>query len=302
MKNLIFANKNKVLYALSLMIAVVLSLEVQAEPRQCPKCHGSGWQVTIPDVGHFGVERTKRKCPVCGEMVYSGHRDKCTQCGGSGQIDNGRSSSDNDFAEDRAAEGEAFFVQYLTPEENQNRQNLMQALMATKFVVETCTVCQGSKKCSQCGGVQNLSIDADVTTLCRVCGGSGLCVACNGQGTISEHQELAYSQEERDKIARNCGVYSRLANIRCSNGISPDDPDGPRIAIDSDGNYYIENEHGGDGTEEIASADNDEDSSMPVFKHSKKNKTKRIMVTFGVIIASLVGAGVYLKRRKRVKP
>ncbi len=287
------------LFCLFLYLCIAFPLDMQAGTKKCPKCHGSGWQMTIPDVGHYGVEKTKRRCPVCGEMVFSGHRDKCTMCGGSGTVDNGRNSSRDDDADSRVAEGEVFFLQHLTAAENQMRKSLMQALMATKYVVDTCTVCKGSRMCKQCGGVQNLSIDADVTTLCRVCGGDGLCIACNGQGITGGREELAYSQEERDKIARNCGVYTRLANIRNTYGISPNDPDGPQIAIDSDGNYYIKNDPSGEGSDEINSADNDESESMPVFNHSKKNKKKRTMITFGVIIASLVGVGAYFKRRKK---
>lgn len=43
-------------------------------------------------------------------------------------------------------------------------------------------------------------------------------------------------------MSRNCGVYSRLANIRYSYGISPNDPNGPRIGIDKNGYYYIQND------------------------------------------------------------
>ena len=45
---------------------VLLLLNVMADDKQCPKCHGSGWQVTIPGVGHFGVEK-KNKNVLCVE-------------------------------------------------------------------------------------------------------------------------------------------------------------------------------------------------------------------------------------------
>ena len=93
------------LYFLS-FACIMFSVNMLADTKQCPKCHGSGWQVTIPDVGHYGVERHKQKCPVCGDMVFSGHRDKCTMCGGSGGVDDGRRSSRRDDADSRAAEGE----------------------------------------------------------------------------------------------------------------------------------------------------------------------------------------------------
>lgn len=232
----------KAQYALFLLAFFAFALEMHADDKQCPKCHGSGWQVTIPAVGHYGVEKKKQKCPVCGKMVFSGHRDKCTRCGGSGRIGNGRKSNKGDYADRRGAEGEAFFAQYLTAEENRMRASLMQAVMATRYVVEPCTACKGAKTCQHCGGVRNWSLDADASTLCPACGGGGLCVACNGKGSTNGHQEFVYSQAERDKMSRNCGVYSRLANIRYSYGISPNDPNGPRIGIDKNGYYYIQND------------------------------------------------------------
>lgn len=35
------------------VVNVMFLLNVIADDKQCPKCHGSGWQLTIPDVGHY---------------------------------------------------------------------------------------------------------------------------------------------------------------------------------------------------------------------------------------------------------
>lgn len=212
---------------------------IMADTRQCPKCDGSGWQLTIPDLSHFGVEKTKRKCPVCGKMVFSGHMDKCTMCGGTGHIESGHNSSSGSVADRKAAEGELFFDRYLTSAENSLRMTLMQSLFATKYVVETCSICHGSKLCNQCGGVQNFSIDVDFATLCRVCGGTGMCIACNGQGCKNGHIEDANSPAEKEKITRNIKVLSVLANLRYFQNKTPGDPNGPSLGIDSNGNYYI---------------------------------------------------------------
>ena len=218
---------------------VLLLLNVMADDKQCPKCHGSGWQVTIPGVGHFGVEKKKQKCPVCGKMVFSGHKDKCTMCGGNGRIGTANRNSRNGVAEQRGAEGEQFFARYLTSSENSMRKALMQSLLATRYEVEKCSVCHGSKLCQHCGGIQNLSIDADITTLCRVCGGGGRCIACNGQGSKNGRTVSAHTPEEKEKIARNIKVFSELANLRFSQNITPGTPNGPSIGIDNNGNYYI---------------------------------------------------------------
>lgn len=242
---------------------IMFPVNMMADSKQCPKCHGSGWQVTIPDVGHFGVERHKQKCPVCGEMVFSGHRDKCTMCGGSGDAGDGRSISRGDGVDSRAAEGEVFFVQYLTPDENQMRLALIQSLLATKFVVDTCSVCHGSTLCQQCGGFQNFSIDADVSTLCRVCGGGGKCISCGGRGTINGRTEQAHSPAEKEKIAEKIKVLNELANLRCSKNISPSDPNGPSIDIDGDGNFHVK--HGISSAEGNAYYGDDGSGDKPNF-------------------------------------
>ena len=300
----------RTLLLFSLLLAGALLHPLTASGRQCPKCHGSGWQTTIPDVGHYGVERTKRKCPVCGEMVFSGHKDRCTQCGGTGQVgDRGREPG-NSVADRRADEGAAFFATHLTVEENAMRQAMMSSLFDTKYVVETCQACGGSGRCRQCGGVQNLSIDADVASLCRVCGGGGLCIACNGQGSTGGRTELAHSQEERDKIARNCGVYTELANLRASRGISPRDPNGPRIGIDSDGNYYIQGgasggdagEGGYDAGEGGFGANGEKGDGFIGPKFKKSIKKKALAIGLGALATGAVtAAAVFVIRRGRRK-
>lgn len=50
----------KAQYALFLLAFFAFALEMHADDKQCPKCHGSGWQVTIPAVGHYGVEKRSR--------------------------------------------------------------------------------------------------------------------------------------------------------------------------------------------------------------------------------------------------
>ena len=278
----------------------MFSVNMIAGAKQCPKCHGSGWQVTIPDVGHYGVERHKQKCPVCGDMVFSGHRDKCTMCGGSGGVDDGRRSSRGDDADRRAAEGEVFFVRHLTPGENQMRLALMQSLFATKFVVDTCSVCHGSTLCIQCGGVQNLSIDADITTLCRVCGGSGKCISCGGRGTMNGRTEQANSPEEKERIAHNIKAIVELANLRASKNISPSDPNGPSLGIDGEGNYYLKKGNSSDEGSDYASDEGaDEESSSGFSSHTKSKEGSSPMTIIAVILAVIVALFFIRKRKKK---
>lgn len=228
-------------FTVCMLLGCMLLFPLTANARQCPKCHGSGWQTTIPDVGHYGVEKHKRRCPVCGEMVYSGHQDRCTQCGGSGHLeDRGSRDDGNSVADKRAAEGEISITSHLTSAEISIRQNLINSLFATKFVVDTCQICHGSRLCQQCGGFQTYNLDVDPSTICRACGGTGQCPTCRGQGNFGGHPELAFSQEERQRIAENIGVFNKLANLRASLGVSPEDPNGPRLGQDNNGNYYIQ--------------------------------------------------------------
>lgn len=292
-------NSNKGHLCLLFCVVIMFSVNMIAGTKQCPKCHGSGWQVTIPDVGHYGVERHKQKCPVCGDMVFSGHRDKCTMCGGSGGVDDGRRSSRRDDADSRAAEGEVFFVRHLTPGENQMRLALIQSLFDTKFVVDTCSVCHGSTLCKQCGGVQNLSIDADVTTLCRVCGGSGRCISCGGRGIINERTEQAHSPAEKEIIAGKIKVLIELANLRCSKNISPSDPKGPSLGIDGDGNFYLKDgvssaeggEYDGDGSSA--------DKSYTGFSCTSSSKKGSNTITIIAVIVVVVVALFFIRKRKK---
>ena len=296
-RNALLSNKGRL--CLLFCIVMMFSLNILADSRQCPKCHGSGWQVTIPDVGHYGVERQKQKCPVCGEMVFSGHRDKCTMCGGSGSLDNGHRSSRGDDADTRAAEGEVFFLRNLTPDENNMRMALIQSLSATKYVVDTCSICHGSTICQQCGGVRNLSIDADITTLCRVCGGSGMCISCGGQGTMNGRSEQAHSPEEKERIARNIKAIIELANLRASKNISPSDPNGPSLGIDGNGDYYVKDGISSAEGREYAGEDGSGDTSYSGFSCTPPSKKGRNTITIIAVIVVVVFALFFIRKRKK---
>lgn len=221
--------------------------------------------MTIPDVGHYGVEKNKKRCPVCGDMVFSGHRDQCTVCGGSGNLDDRVQSDGNSAAEAAADKGRNFLMQNPTADEYSYMQSILQSMFLAKTVWDDCNVCNGTGKCPQCGGYQNFSIDADVSTLCRLCGGGGLCIRCDGKGFLNKRVEPLYSDAERQRMATNCGVINSLAQKRSAMGVSPDDPNGPCLDVDDDGMFFIR-EGGAGGTQGNAC---DEDGSYGGYSSSR---------------------------------
>lgn len=247
-------------------------------------------QVTIPDVGHYGVEKHKRRCPVCGDMVFSGHRDQCTVCGGSGDIGDRIRSDANNASKTAADQGRDFLMQNLTVDEYSYLQSLIQSMFLTKYVWDDCNVCNGSGKCPQCGGYQNLSIDADVTTLCRLCGGGGLCIRCSGKGFFNERSEPLYSDSKRKKIAENCGVINSLAQKRCAMGISPDDPNSPYLDIDDDGVFHIM-ERGASSTQGDADYSQDNsyyDDTSYEHQHTNHNSILNVALTIAGILLFVI--------------
>lgn len=277
--------------------------------RDCPRCHGSGRQLTIPDVGHYGVERHKRKCPVCGQMVFSGHRDPCTVCGGSGSVDDRMVSRSHSAGDRREMEGIEFYMRNLTSDEYELRQQLLSSLFLQKFVVDTCDVCHGSRNCTMCGGFQSFTFDADPSTLCRMCGGTGQCIKCRGQGTLGSRYEMLYSDAERERIARNCGVINELAQLRDQRNISPGDENSPYIDIDDNGNYFIQERFSG-GRDERTSYDDgrtydsdaDDDSGYRPYR-SRSSRSSHTGMIAGIVGGTLVagGAATYLFIRRRRK-
>ncbi len=277
---------------------------VKAHAGQCPRCGGSGKQLTIPEVGNYGVERHKKRCPVCGDMVFSPHYDVCKLCGGNGSVDGNVRFDGNSAAEASADKGREFLMANLTMGEYGYLQSMLASMFATRTVYETCYACNGNKVCPQCGGVQNFSIDVDESSLCRLCGGGGLCVRCNGTGFTGKRIERVYSQEEIDKISRNCGVIISLAQIRSRYNLSPGQKDGPYIDMDDDGVFFIKNNPSDvDGIS--GSVDGDVESGtgntfdIVTTEEKGRNSTVWILVVLASGISVMVGVFCVVKRRKR---
>lgn len=289
---------------LLLLFLVLLPLQ-DACARQCPRCHGSGWQVTIPDVGHYGVEKHKRRCPVCGDMVFSGHRDQCTVCGGSGNLDDRVQSGGNSAAEVAADKGRDFLMQNLTVDEYYYLQSVLQSMFLAKTVWDDCNVCNGTGKCPQCGGYQNFSIDADVSTLCRLCGGGGLCIRCDGKGFLNKRIEPMYSDAERQRMAANCGVINSLAQKRNAMGVSPDDPNGPCLDVDDDGMFFIK-EQASDGGQGYADGDGGgsygDSSSSSEYTSSGGNGGTVFVIVAGMVLLVIIVVCIRKKKSSSKSP
>lgn len=287
------------LYVMKRFIFVMMTALVvfaAAADKQCPKCHGSGRVVTIPEVGHYGVERNKQKCPQCGQMVYSGHSCQCPQCGGTGRVAGRTSSTEREGSvSDRAAQqGIDFNTQWLTVHEYSLMQNILNNINNKNRVEDNCTACNGTGKCSQCGGVRTYTWDCDLSQQCRACGGDGFCIACRGKGVTGAHYEDVFSPEEKEKMAHNVQVCNQLAQLRASHNINPDDPAGPSLGIDSDGSYYIQN---GDIADNNDNYDINSDSEDGFFSNNDSRDSDshsgwgRIMLIGGGLAA--LGAGIF---------
>ena len=60
------------------------SLHSMAQTK-CSHCN-NGYVRPFPKVSGYGTRESKKKCPNCGQWVYSGHVCKCRFCGGTGRI------------------------------------------------------------------------------------------------------------------------------------------------------------------------------------------------------------------------
>lgn len=189
----------KKIYLLALLALLLLPLHVNA--KKCPKCHGSGRMVVFPETGNYGVEKTKKKCPICRKYVYSGHREECNLCNGSGQVG---SSAKKHEQQDSSSD----LWSYLTPSEYATLMSLFESLKEQPYY-PPCPTCDGTGKCKICGGVMN--VDLDATNVCVACSGSGYCIRCNGVGTGPvEYRE----PENKDEIIANIKLFTDKARER----------------------------------------------------------------------------------------
>lgn len=91
----VFVHLNKFCQRINLLLGFVLialwlcPLHTQAQSR-CPHCN-NGYVRPFPKVSGYGTRESKKKCPNCGQWVYSGHVCKCRYCNGTGRIGSGSS-------------------------------------------------------------------------------------------------------------------------------------------------------------------------------------------------------------------
>lgn len=287
-----------------MMVAALVAMTAIAD-KQCPRCHGAGKIVAIPEVGNYGVERTKKQCPICGGMYFSGHRCTCPDCGGSGRVAGHTSPSDREgSASDRLADqGRDFNQQWLSVHEYSLMQNQLAHINDYVRVEDECTVCGGTGKCKQCGGVRAITWDADIRDMCRVCGGDGFCIACRGKGTSGGHIEYVNSPEQKEIMAHNVKTCNELASLRAAHNVYPDNPNGPQLGIDSDGRYYIKQGNLA-ANESDNNSDFESDSDSGFFNNSDSHDSDGSggMGRWLLIIgggAAVLSAGIFLFSRFR---
>lgn len=226
------------------------------------------------------------------------------------KIHTDRSGSDGGGAVETAADkGRSFLMSNLTLDEYNMLQQMMKAMFMTKTVYDTCNVCHGNKMCPRCGGVQNFNIDADASSLCQLCGGGGLCVRCNGEGIIGSHVVKAFSQEEIDKMSKNCGVINSLAQLRSQYNFSAGQKGGPSIGIDEEGYYFIQNDPSGNANSSGTANYDDGDNSTGYESNNNDNSVSHASTThdyFGwvLVVGGILTCGiiflVYLWWRKNM--
>lgn len=194
-----------------LLFGAMLLWVLPSFAEDCPRCHGKGRVTIFPSTSNFGARGHKRKCPVCEEWVYPPHTDYCDVCGGSGVVQ-GKVSS----AEARMQEQSAELLGYLEPAEYTTLLGLLESLREQPYY-PPCSTCNGSTRCTICGGVPNYDLDA--TNICIACSGSGMCIACRGTGT----GPLQYREpENKEQIIANIKLFFDSARKRMNeqNGIS----------------------------------------------------------------------------------
>lgn len=81
---------------LYMLLLVIVGINLSAEARTCQYCGGKGYTVKNQDVAGYGLAKTKKKCTVCGEWVWSNTAHThvpCSHCHQTGQIDSENSSN-----------------------------------------------------------------------------------------------------------------------------------------------------------------------------------------------------------------
>ena len=100
-------------------------------------------------------------------------------------------------AEARMQEQSAELLGYVEPGEYTTLLGLLESLREQPYY-PPCSTCNGSTRCTICGGVPNYDLDA--TNICIACSGSGMCIACRGTGT----GPLQYREpENKEQIIAN---------------------------------------------------------------------------------------------------
>ena len=151
--------------------------------------------VVISDkTSNFGINRTKRQCPICGGWFLGEHTEPCDACGGTGHVTTAsdkvreqQSSRNNDYAADGYSK--------LTADELA-RIEMLKELLKGRTESIPCDLCKQTGRCFMCGGSGYRGSNA-----CSSCAGLGVCCVCGGQ-KIQGIRTVPPTQEEREDIQR----------------------------------------------------------------------------------------------------
>ncbi len=185
-------------FILSLAALVALALSAWAD---CPRCHGSGRIVAVPNTSAYGVSNRKVTCPYCDRKVLPGHMCECPRCHGTGNASGHEPSrGGGDDTPDFTAMG-------LTPEEFSEVKTLTSQLMQRFVYYDDCPVCHGTKICQTCRN--------GVNPIC-LCHGTLKCYACNGTGKESTPRYRGVDEETKAKLEARIREITERAARRLS--------------------------------------------------------------------------------------
>lgn len=255
---------------LTLFSFVVVAVTAAAD---CPRCHGSGRVVAVPEVSSYGVSNRKVECPYCHRKVLPGHRCECPVCHGTGNASGSvrhSSSSSNDADPSRMG---------LTTEEYLEVQQLTSQLMQKYTYYEDCTPCGGTGVCPTCRN--------GINPICP-CNGTLKCYACNGTGHDPTPRYRGVDDETKARLeARIREITARgEQRLREQQGYNADeDDDSPRS------DSYDADERSPRSSSTSSSGSYSSTAYTPSSHHSKWRSFRRCLIgiaVYGALIALLI--------------
>ena len=255
---------------LGILITLLLFTVTNAYSSRCSKCGGTGRMVVISDkTSNFGINRTKRQCPICGGWFLGEHTEPCDACGGTGHVTTAsdrvreqQSSRNNNYAADGYSK--------LTADELA-RIEMLKELLKGRTESIPCDLCKQTGRCFMCGGSGYRGSNA-----CSSCAGLGVCTVCGGQ-KIQGIRTVPPTQEEREDIQRQIAEIVANAVNRGSGNKSK----------------MLSTNYSDDESVEITESSESDSESEGFFS---KHPTLRGMLIFLVVMIAIMIYQKFIKR------